>query len=799
MFPASVKRPALGQLAGLGCLYDARSDGFLQASVLTGPTTEPLVGQTQANTTDSKFSSSAKLKDRLDNLSIGDELGASYLAGLVQVHGAARYLTETIDSRSFVHETLYYNLSTVHERLNLHCSELRNALDFTQLGLGRPTHIVAEILWGASTVVAGKRQLSSTENRRQVEDDLRQSLRKLGTSLIPIDGEKNKLPEQQEVENPFAFTIYSDAIARTDFSANDFESTAQFIGDLPSHISMLNGGKGVPVMYTLLPVSFFVLFFGAQVAPQLPMNQPSAEYQKKFVALLDDIQQAQTNLDSYYSGMAAYRFCLPAQHFELDGKKLRASMRDASDLRSSYSQTIKDIRTGKAAPNELSQLLETYLNGSSAPKDLLALTTVCAEKVQFIDSVISAGGKYIGFSGSSLEATLLKNQHEDAYAFYFSETCRKHQVAWAEHVNLLFDLLKNKSQQALIVIVDGDATENSFQKPVITHFTNAQIFTKDVLEQQKLLADKCIMRYDASDLDTSFRDVPAQRKMVKIPCPGPQCDPDTSHDWICGKCHAPTEYSSLDQAVYCDCGRCPYSSFSFKCKAKSHSVSYERFKRRALLQLLEELPSPGELNILILGETGVGKSTFINAFVNYLTFATLEEGMNATRLNSIIPCSFSTQYVDPASGGRLVQKQVRIGYDDDERDGAGQSATQKTTVYPLYINNTLVRLIDTPGIGDTRGIEQDRKNMVDVLSVLRNYDKLHGILILLKPNNSRLTVMFRFCVKELLTHLHRSAARNMVFGEFFLLLIRFFQSALRMSTYASSGCDSSKARHLCIV
>lgn len=148
-----------------------------------------------------------------------------------------------------------------------------------------------------------------------------------------------------------------------------------------------------------------------------------------------------------------------------------------------------------------------------------------------------------------------------------------------------------------------------------------------------------------------------------------------------------------------------------------------------------------------------------------MTFATLDEGLSATKLNSIIPCSFSTQYVDPESGGRLLQKEVRVGYDDDERDGVkGQSATQKTTVYPLYIGNTLVRLIDTPGMGDTRGIEQDRKNMVDVLSVLRNYDKIHGILILLKPNNSRLTVMFRFCVKELLTHLHRSAARNMVFG-----------------------------------
>jgi hypothetical protein len=76
----------------------------------------------------------------------------------------------------------------------------------------------------------------------------------------------------------------------------------------------------------------------------------------------------------------------------------------------------------------------------------------------------------------------------------------------------------------------------------------------------------------------------------------------------------------------------------------------------------------------------------------------------------------------------------------------------------------ILRLIDTPGIGDTRGAEQDKKNMADILSVLRGYTHVHGILILLKPNNSRLTVMFRYFVKELLTHLHRSAANNMVFG-----------------------------------
>lgn len=167
-----------------------------------------------------------------------------------------------------------------------------------------------------------------------------------------------------------------------------------------------------------------------------------------------------------------------------------------------------------------------------------------AEKMRFVDSILDQGGKYVGFSSSSLEVALLESPHEDAYALYFSEATRKDGAAWTEHTNLLFDLIKTKSHNSLLVVVDMDAQGHHLDKPLITHFTNAQITTKDVLEQQKLLADKCIMRYDTGDLDTSFRDVPAQRKMVKIPCPGPQCDPDIPHDWICFKCHAPVEYSS---------------------------------------------------------------------------------------------------------------------------------------------------------------------------------------------------------------------------------------------------------------
>lgn len=168
--------------------------------------------------------------------------------------------------------------------------------------------------------------------------------------------------------------------------------------------------------------------------------------------------------------------------------------------------------------------------------------------------------------------------------------------------------------------------------------------------------------------------------------------------------------------------------------------------------------SANDVNILLLGPTGVGKTTFINAFANYLMYNTLDDAIKGT-LQAPITASFVHMDRDT-----FAEHTIIIGTtDDEEKSIQGESCTRVCRSFVFNINNRKLRLIDTPGVGDTRGVLEDQKNFDDILAYISQFEHLNGICILFKPNETRLNVMIRFCIKELLRHLHVNARNNITF------------------------------------
>ena len=118
----------------------------------------------------------------------------------------------------------------------------------------------------------------------------------------------------------------------------------------------------------------------------------------------------------------------------------------------------------------------------------------------------------------------------------------------------------------------------------------------------------------------------------------------------------------------------------------------------------------------------------------------------------------------------LKNKVIKFGEVDssnnEDFNHPGQSVTQhcKSYVFDLHqTNERKLRIVDTPGFGDTRGLDQDDQNMEHILQYINNLTHLNAICFLLKPNSSRLNMFFRTCFTQLFSFLNPDARQNVIF------------------------------------
>lgn len=146
------------------------------------------------------------------------------------------------------------------------------------------------------------------------------------------------------------------------------------------------------------------------------------------------------------------------------------------------------------------------------------------------------------------------------------------QPDWKDHAALLLDLLRDSSQQRLIVVVGCEAVNTRLGKARISHFRGGQKIVEDVMEQRKVLTSNCLMRckQDAIDLSRSVK--PIHRRASKIPCSQAVCDRKSVSSWICSSCQSIVEYGYVDNHLYCDCGLRGHDQWEFKCEDPKHGA-----------------------------------------------------------------------------------------------------------------------------------------------------------------------------------------------------------------------------------
>ncbi|KAJ8251444.1 hypothetical protein GJAV_G00221420 [Gymnothorax javanicus] len=120
--------------------------------------------------------------------------------------------------------------------------------------------------------------------------------------------------------------------------------------------------------------------------------------------------------------------------------------------------------------------------------------------------------------------------------------------------------------------------------------------------------------------------------------------------------------------------------------------------------------------ILMMGETGTGKSTLINVMVNYI---------------------LGVEYTDD----------IRFEIIKEEERSQTESQTTAVTVYEIFGSEGArvpfsLRLIDTPGYTDTAGMKQDEqiaKNISKLFKSERGVDRIDAVCLVVRASQNRLT------------------------------------------------------------
>ena len=146
--------------------------------------------------------------------------------------------------------------------------------------------------------------------------------------------------------------------------------------------------------------------------------------------------------------------------------------------------------------------------------------------------------------------------------------------------------------------------------------------------------------------------------------------------------------------------------------------------------------------MLLIGETGSGKTSFLNLLYNCGTVQALGCGFRAEGIEQF------RQFND-----------IEL---ENAMEHAMQSKTNDAKQYDVEVGDLKIGVIDSPGFGDSRGLKQDKENAKKIVNALKAEDYINCVCLIINGRQTRVSVSLKYVLLEITAILPRDILNNVI-------------------------------------
>lgn len=792
---AQLKIPCLGRPFNLGMLYDCHHAKLIPGKTLWDSLVLKSALQTSAQpSSDFEIITEDSLHKKCQSLDIEGDLKLSILGGILEVRGAAKFMNDQTSSQRQSRVTLKYSCTTRFEQLTM---EQLGSIQYPQvLDDLHATHVVTGVMYGADAFFVFDRNVGEKETVKSVNGNMEAQI-----SLIPTGGSASVDSDQVDKTETVKFRckFHGDLILPSNPST--YNKAVQVCRDLPKLLKLNcdTGDESVPKNVYLHPLSEL------DGKPEQVVRSISRELISQVEDIMESFHQVEIQCNDLKNSDLCSKFANQKDQISTFSTLVN---RFKMDFVIKLFLLLPKIRGLKAEEQELAEFIslifdspfcykhmEKYLKCKGREIKLLSQYLKNIEKnsnIQFdfpttecdlVSLTADDEMEYVVCFAFNIISDTMQGYIKNLDSFLRTQKTSFNSSEWFKK-SVVFDNLKSKlraytdfvtancdTKRRITFVVTDHSEDMDHLSPAIILYHNDSCIefeppgkpgTPEIVQSHRnnivltwtkpdhgsaiITSYRVLYRSSSSEGISQYQSIVTKdsETIVQIENLSPGVLYDFQVQAVCGPgvsvssgiCTTETE-SPLRPAdlmkveQFCIQKGTP-SIFRLPVKTVSGDDSLGLFKKS-----IGSPTSRPERVLMLVGATGAGKTTLINGIANYILGVEWKDDFRFKVIS------------------------------DEGKQSQIHSQTKSITAYTFHSTNMSydLTIIDTPGFGDTSGIEGDKRieqQIKHFFSTRGNVciDQLHGIGFVTQAGLARLTPTQKYVFHAVFSIFSKDIADN---------------------------------------